>query len=473
MSAITIDAEFKTLIPPLAPDERAQLEANIVANGCRDPLVIWGGHDVLLDGHNRYDICTRHGIPFTTVEIELEDREAAYNWIIENQLGRRNLTPEAASYLRGKRYQREKRHEGRPTKLDQNDPVIGETANRLATEYKVSAPTIKRDAQFAAAVDALTGIAGQDVRDAVLSRDAKVTRKDIVVLAHHIAPKAPELCVQVVNGAMDVSQARTEVNKRFPLVRSIPQSIPASVRLERGDARRLPLADASVDAILTSPPYGLDVPYDASTDTVDDWLSLMEGFLREGLRVGQPGCRAFVNIAVDTRKGRLKRCISAQLEQIAESVGWQYETSILWLEDNVSRSVARGSVDSARAPAVITRAEMIYVFYKDHWPRVDKTREDSDIEHGEWLDWPNGVWSFPGEMRPWEDHPAAFPEELPRRLIKLFTFPGDIVLDPFVGSGTTALVAWQLGRQAIGFDLSPEYIESAKRRLGQALREAA
>jgi ParB family chromosome partitioning protein len=86
---IQIDAEFKALIPPLAPDELAQLEANILRDGCRDPLVVWDG--ILIDGHNRHEICVRHGIEFEKTKMEFEDREAAELWIIQNQMGRRNL----------------------------------------------------------------------------------------------------------------------------------------------------------------------------------------------------------------------------------------------------------------------------------------------------------------------------------------------------------------------------------------------
>jgi hypothetical protein len=86
---ITIDPEFKALIPPLAADELRQLEENILRDGCRDPLVVWNG--ILIDGHNRHEICTRHGLPFETKEMVFDDRSHAEEWIIRNQFGRRNL----------------------------------------------------------------------------------------------------------------------------------------------------------------------------------------------------------------------------------------------------------------------------------------------------------------------------------------------------------------------------------------------
>lgn len=90
MARMKIDAEFKSLIPPLTPEELSQLEQNLVADGCRDPLVTWD--DTLIDGHNRYEICTRLDIPFNTVSKDFPDRDAAKVWIIRNQFGRRNLT---------------------------------------------------------------------------------------------------------------------------------------------------------------------------------------------------------------------------------------------------------------------------------------------------------------------------------------------------------------------------------------------
>ncbi len=152
MSNPIIDPEFRSLIPPLSTDEREQLETNIVAEGCRDALVVWRG--ILLDGHNRFEICERLGLPYNTVEIELPDRDAAADWIDKNQLGRRNLTPDQMRLLRGRRYNRAK-NQGARTDLTcgQNDHKSERTAERLASEHGVSEKTIRRDAKFAEEVE--------------------------------------------------------------------------------------------------------------------------------------------------------------------------------------------------------------------------------------------------------------------------------------------------------------------------------
>jgi N6-adenosine-specific RNA methylase IME4 len=147
---IQIDAEFKALIPPLAPDELAQLEANILRDGCRDPLVVWDG--ILIDGHNRHEICTRHGLPFETAEMVFEGRDAAMDWMDANQLGRRNLSPDAFKLALGRRYNRTKKAQGGDRKSEeskgQNEPLIS-TAAKLATQHSVSEATVKRAGKFA------------------------------------------------------------------------------------------------------------------------------------------------------------------------------------------------------------------------------------------------------------------------------------------------------------------------------------
>lgn len=184
---IQIDPEFRALIPPLSSDERSLLEENIVRDGCRDPLVVWNG--ILLDGHNRYDICSSLSLPFPVIEIALPDREAAADWIDTNQLGRRNLTPDQASLIRGRRYNRQKRQGERndltSTQIEGKSP----TAERLAEQHGVSRATIERDGTFARAVETLKPHV-PDIEERVMSGD--VPSKQAVVEA----AKEPEKAVE-------------------------------------------------------------------------------------------------------------------------------------------------------------------------------------------------------------------------------------------------------------------------------------
>lgn len=194
---IEIDPEFKSLIPPLSAEEYAQLESNLLADGCRDALVVWG--DVLLDGHNRYEICTRHGIDFDAIEVpEVVTRSDAINWIINNQLGRRNLTPEQQSYLRGKRYNREKNEHGgdRKSNVNYSHLISKPTHERLADEYKVHPDTIRNDGRFAQAVDNIAENIGEDVRQEILSRDSHISKKAVV----EISKAPPEQQKEILSG---------------------------------------------------------------------------------------------------------------------------------------------------------------------------------------------------------------------------------------------------------------------------------
>lgn len=156
---IQIDKEFSNLIPPLSAEERQQLEENIIEHGgVRDPLVVWenSGKLTLLDGHNRYEICTRLALPFDLEKVAFNSREEAADWMDRNQLGRRNLDSIQLSLLRGRRYNRTKKGHGErgPEKSGQNVQSFS-TAESLAAEHGVNEKTIRRDGEFAEAVEAL------------------------------------------------------------------------------------------------------------------------------------------------------------------------------------------------------------------------------------------------------------------------------------------------------------------------------
>lgn len=155
---LKIDPEFKNLIPPLTYEERELLEKNIVKEGCRDPIVVWD--NTIIDGHNRYDICTSHNIEFKIAEIELFDRNEVTNWIIDNQLGKRNAPESVKDYLRGKRYTGEKKTEGGDRKSEQykkisdgKDYQVISTAHKIANQYQVSEKTIRNDEKYSQSVD--------------------------------------------------------------------------------------------------------------------------------------------------------------------------------------------------------------------------------------------------------------------------------------------------------------------------------
>lgn len=156
---VIVDQEFRSQIPPLTDEERGGLEENLLRDGCLEPLIAWAEHGILLDGHNRKEICEHYGIDYDIRQVSLPDRHAASDWIDAHQLGRRNLTPEQMSLLRGRRYNRVKGKQGGTganqytAQTAQHEPSA--TAQKLAQEHGVSPATVKRDGQFAEAVDRL------------------------------------------------------------------------------------------------------------------------------------------------------------------------------------------------------------------------------------------------------------------------------------------------------------------------------
>ena len=184
-----IDDGLSALIPPLTDDERKQLEANLLADGCRDPLVVWQEQGVLLDGHHRCRICREHDIAFEVRRIRLPDRDAAKVWIIRNQLGRRNLTADQASYLRGLEYESTKQAAHRPPKKGGKSCHL-KTAEALSRQHGVAPRTIRQDAAFARAVDSLEAGAARGIKARVLSGNGPP--KAVVVEAAKIAKAEPK-----------------------------------------------------------------------------------------------------------------------------------------------------------------------------------------------------------------------------------------------------------------------------------------
>ncbi len=197
---VVIEDEFLNLCVPLIDEEFRQLKANVLSEGFRDSIVVWKGHDILLDGHTRYRIwkSDESGAlkPPTITEIELPSRDAAHDWIINNQLGRRNCTRQQKLYLRGKRYLAEKKRVGAPKNNEnagKDDEkqwshggtiVLGkykQTSEQLSEEFGISRNTILRDASYAKVVDELADLSGKEAKASVLSGD--------VHLGHTESPK--------------------------------------------------------------------------------------------------------------------------------------------------------------------------------------------------------------------------------------------------------------------------------------------
>jgi site-specific DNA-methyltransferase (adenine-specific) len=230
------------------------------------------------------------------------------------------------------------------------------------------------------------------------------------------------------------------------------------------------LPDNCVHLMVTSPPYNAQKEYDEDL-SLDEYLNLLRRVWAETFRVLAPGGRACVNVANLGRKPYIP--LHAYIVQQMLEAGFWMRGEIIWNKaSSASPSTAWGSWQSASNPVLRDVHEYILVFSKGSFRREANGRE-STIRREEFLEWTRSVWTFPAVSAKKVGHPAPFPEELPQRLIQLFTFKGDVVLDPFVGSGTTCLVALEAGRSFVGYDTSEEYVSLARGRIDEATRRLA
>jgi site-specific DNA-methyltransferase (adenine-specific) len=252
-----------------------------------------------------------------------------------------------------------------------------------------------------------------------------------------------------------------------------PEAIlPFVNRIICGDAEetlsRLP--GSSIDLIITSPPYNFGHSYasDPSSDTCEwnEYFRKLSGVWAQCARVLKPGGRIAVNVQpLFSDYVPTHHIISGQLQKL----GLLWKAEFLWEKNNYNaKYTAWGSWKSPSMPYIKYTWEYIEVFDKETHKKAGR-REDIDITAEEFKEWVIGRWTFPPEIRMKEhNHPAMFPEELPRRLIRLFSYRNDIVLDPFNGAGTTTLAALKNGRRFIGIDLSRQYCDAALRRIVRA-----
>jgi len=225
------------------------------------------------------------------------------------------------------------------------------------------------------------------------------------------------------------------------------------------------IEENSVDLVVTSPPYNVDVRYENYKDDIpyDEYLTFTRKWLTKCYALMKDDGRMCLNIPLDKNKGG-QQSVCADITTIAKEVGLKYHATIIWNEQNISRRTAWGSWLSASAPFVIAPVEVIVVLYKRRWRKTSGSRK-SDVTRAEFLEWTNGVWNFNGESKSKIGHPTPYPIELPRRCIKLFSFVGDTVLDPFLGSGTTLIACVEAERKGIGVEIDRKYCQLAKKRL--------
>lgn len=482
VQALTIDPEFKALIPPLSADERELLEASIIAEGCRDAIVVWQGQNVILDGHNRYDICTAHGIAFRTIELALDTRADVKVWMLRNQLARRNL-PEPARVklvLELKPALAEQAEERKRANLKQGDAIPdvpnlahrdnGRTRDKLAEEAGVSkskfshaeyvltkAPAFIRSAYEAQEVAASAGYelaklldkAPEDVyafaeRYRVLSADkvdwlTHLHKNALDTFAEFLASgciqpgeeheavntdaplKAWQAAV-TLKAKIHKQMARDEKNARIQSAAWTPKGDVEQVEVytlgdvvtvgdhillcadNTDDAARLLMTNAGAALVFADPPYNAEV---AAWDTGD--FMWVQDFLLEYAPI----------VAVTPGIGNIPNF----MRQTAMPYRWSTATFI-------SNGMTRGALGFGNwiYTALFSKGSI----HRNAQDVYTITINASDAD----------------ELGAKRQKPPMYLSWL----FSLLTEQGDVIIDPFAGSGTSIIVAHNTGRRCIGIE---------------------
>lgn len=274
---LKIDSDFRNLIRPLNTNEYLQLEENLLADGCLDPIIVW--KEVIVDGHNRYEICKRHGIPFEVYEMVFESREAVIAWICAHQLGRRNITEETRKFLIGMQYESEKIVSSRKNAYGRNQftvdgeifektvapaPDDGEyipsghrTAQRIAIENNVSYNTVQKYAIYTRALE-LLGKKAPDLVPKILSGSYKISHRHVVELSR----LTPEQIAKVSRRIEEMQQPFVQYKK---------------TRSELHDVCKAPSSETRpAPSIKNMPVFDPDAEVTGLTLTIPSWGSLIE-----------------------------------------------------------------------------------------------------------------------------------------------------------------------------------------------------
>lgn len=449
-----VDREFAARIPKLKPSELAALEASIVSEGCRDPLVVWsrdGKDDVLVDGHNRKAICDRLGVPYKTTPMAFDNRQAVIDWMLRHQLGRRNLSKEAAADLIGQVYNQRKGKQG--VENTQNE-YFETTADAVGNDLGVSRATVQRGGDYAAAIDRLTSLLGverDDLRDSEFIRDGetakgrKLRMADVIELGkqpgnYETGKKAgkpyglsDDDVVAVWKKLTDEGDSCTSVKaavrelRNEKAARKVKTAKDELVEVRLGDFVEIAedIPDGSVDIIITDPPY----PH----EFIRCWSQLSEVAARilkpHGLCIAYSG------------KLHLDECMARLGEHL--SFYWQ----IVFMQ-TVMPTIHPRKVNTKYKPILVFQnvppGDKVQAHDRYFIDVIDGEKVEKDAH--EWQQSADGV----------------------EKLVDIFTNVNDLIFEPFSGGGTTAMVARHMNRRCIACEIDKKaYDGSVARVFGQ------
>ena len=441
-----IDPEFQPLFPPLRPEEYGQLEESLVREGCRDPLAVWAGHNILLDGHHRYEICTRLGIPFGVLGIELPDREAALDWIDRNQLGRRNLTRDQYLLFLGRRYNRLKMDHGGDRRSSGNGCHL-KTAEALAEQHGVSERTVRNAGEFADAIETLKKEVDPEIESKVVAGTAP-PRGLITEAAKQVVNGEKEKAEATLRGergavarikkATSDGRKRAKLEARAAAAREALAEAPGGVwEVVEGDAIEVlgSIEPGGARLIFAAPPLN-----DGNLPEVD-YQRWLEDWIGASARVLTHDGSVWVLVTHEW---------AADVEMFMRTDGLTITDWVTWHEGD-GQEYANRFTRSSRRLLHAVKDPNNYVF------NADTVRLWGD------------VWSIPRLADDAAERLPGSPDQLPLALltpiIECSSDPGDLVLDPFCGSATTGVVAIRWGRRFVGIERLSEFVRLSRMRL--------
>ena len=432
---LKIDESVRRLLMPLRDDERALLEQSVLAEGIRDPLVVWNrdGEYVLLDGHHRFQLAQKHGLDFSTVEMEFADESEAVQWVLRNQLARRNLSDEQRTLIIGRLYNQVKREPLQRSSVVNFTTVSGSaaTARQVGSMFGVGEKTVRNAAEFAKVVDALAEIEPEAAEVVLLGKvpDAKTALPKV---EPELLPKVAE---RIARGdAQSVKEAvravKQEEAMRWVENTNPKTELPATIQLHTGDFREVlaTLPPESVDAIITDPPY------------LSEHIPLFELLAEHAARLLKPHGVLVVMVA--------HLYLYEYMTRLNQHLRYRW-ICVYHMGDMKARVSAAKIAASWKPLLVYVRhdAENLRFVCSDYFSAARGTAD--------------GVQK---ELHHWQQSLDGFTE-----IVQRFTEPGDLVVDPFLGSGTTALACLQLGRRFVGCDIDAGAVAIARRRVQHAL----
>ncbi len=433
---IRIDETIRRTLVPLRDDELQLLEQSVLTEGIRDPLVVWkrDGEYVMLDGHHRYELAQKHGLDFNTVEMEFEDESEAVQWVLQNQLARRNLTDEQRTLVLGRLYNQMKLapHRPSPEKEDNLSSFSGHnaTSRYVASLHGVNEKTVRRAGEFAEVVDAIAEIEPKAAEAILLGKvpDAKT------VLPKVKPEQLPQVAqVLAANRARTIKEAMRAIKQEEAkqwVKKTNPQTeLPATIQLYTGDFREVlaTLPPESVDAIITDPPY------------LAEFIPLFEPLAQHAARLLKPHGVLVVMVA----HLHLFDYMNALNQHL------KYRWICAYVMDGPKASVSAARFGAAWKPLLVyvrRDARDLRFVPSDVFYGANKTEDGLEKTHHHWQQ------SLQGFID----------------IVQRFTEPGDIVLDPFLGSGTTGVACLQLNRQFIGCDNDSSAVAIAIQRIRES-----